>query len=89
MQISPQASAVRQIVLRTFEELTGQAMEPYSLVEMVLIRDGRYRGRTYRGQRLMAMWLVDVGLVQVYRDDGEMLRTINLLEEQVPTRRAA
>ena len=35
------------------------------------------------------MWLVDVGLVQFYDEQGNMLRTINLLLELEPQRMAA
>jgi hypothetical protein len=57
--------------------------------EKILIgRDG-YAARTYRLGRLMAMWLVGVGIVQFYDADGNMLATVNLLEELTPQRAAA
>jgi hypothetical protein len=89
MKVTPQADLVRQIVVRTFTELHPENLEPTALVEMILIHDGKYRGRSYRSQGLLAMWLVDIGLLQVYGSDGEMLRTINLFEEQGSLRRAA
>ena len=44
------------------------------------------RGRSYRAAGLMAMWFAELGLVQVYDLEGNMLRTINLFEEQLPAR---
>ena len=45
--------------------------------------------RSYRTDGLMAMWLVEVGIVQFYDADGAMVRTINLLEEMEPLKVAA
>ena len=36
----------------------------------------------------MAMWLVDVGIVQFCDADGEMLRTVTLLQELKPVKMA-
>ena len=38
---------------------------------------------------LMAMWLIEVGIVQFYDADGAMLRTINLFQEVEPVKLAA
>jgi hypothetical protein len=89
MTIAPDSNLVRQIVLRSFAEFTGEEVDDLSLAEMIVINDGKYRGRTYRSNGLMAMWLVSVGVVQIYDADGEMLRMINLFEEQDLLRRAA
>ena len=51
--------------------------------------EGKYRGRSYRHEGLLAMWLAGVGVLQIYDAKGRMLRTINLLEEQDLLRRAA
>jgi hypothetical protein len=37
----------------------------------------------------MAMWMIEVGLVQFYDANGNMLRTINLFEEVKPMTIAA
>ena len=37
----------------------------------------------------MAMWLLEIGIVQFYDADGNMLLTVNLLEELEPQRMAA
>jgi hypothetical protein len=37
----------------------------------------------------MAMWLVEVGIVQFYDAEGNILQTVNLFEEREPQRMAA
>lgn len=89
MRISLQPERVQQVVARTFEEFGARAGTPAELNETVLIDDGMYRGRSYRRDGLMAMWLVEVGILQFYDADGNMLRTVNLFEELEPQRLAA
>jgi hypothetical protein len=57
--------------------------------ESILIDEGRYVARSYRTQGYMAMWLVAVGIVQFYDEEGQMLATINLFESLRPQRMAA
>ena len=40
--------------------------------------------RSYRLRGYMAMWLVEVGIVQFYDAQGNMLETLNLFEELKP-----
>ena len=89
MKVAPQADSVREIVMQAFAELTGEPTDPSSLAEVLLIHEGKYRGRSYRAGGLLAMWMMQLGLVQVYDEEGEMLRTINLFQEQGELRRAA
>jgi hypothetical protein len=89
MTITPDAADVRDIVRRAFAEISGAPLEAYALAETILIRDGRYRGRSYRARDLMAMWFAELGMVQIYDADGNMLRTINLFEDLESSRRAA
>jgi hypothetical protein len=58
-------------------------------VESILIDAGRYVARSYRSDDYLAMWLVEVGIVQFYDAEGEMLATINLFESLRPQRMAA
>jgi hypothetical protein len=37
----------------------------------------------------MAMWLIEIGIVQFYDAEGEMLCTVNLREELEPQRMVA
>jgi hypothetical protein len=89
MKVSPGCDEVREIVRQTFGDFTGEIVGDDLLSESILIRDGKYRGRSYRAVNLMAMWFVELGFVQVYDHDGTMLRMINLFEEQQAVRRAA
>jgi hypothetical protein len=57
--------------------------------ETILIDQGRYVARSYRTEGYMAMWLVEVGIVQFYDDLGQMLATINLFELLRPQRMVA
>jgi hypothetical protein len=78
---------VRQIVLDQFRRL-GLNGGDDAVAETILIRDGRYRGRSYRTDGLMAMWMIDAGLIQLYGADGEMLAAISV-EGEPQIRRAA
>ena len=57
MRVQPTAAEVRQIVVRTFENLWGDDSELAKLEENILIDDGRYIGRSYRAVDLFAMWM--------------------------------
>ncbi len=89
MRVNPQPFEVRQLVAQTFEVLGANDDSLEDLDESILIQDGRYMARSYRVDGLMAMWLIEVGIVQFYDADGSMLRTVNLLEETEPIRVAA
>jgi hypothetical protein len=45
--------------------------------------------RSYRTERMMAMWLLRAGIVQFYDELGAMLRTVNLLRGLRSQRAAA
>ncbi len=89
MKLSPSAWEVRELVEQTFQHLGVALYALENLDETILIQEGRYLARSYRVQNLMAMWLIDVGILQFYDDQGRMLRTINLLVETQPARAAA
>lgn len=70
----------------------GLGAEPASLSELdetLLVDRGRCVARSYAVGGLMAMWLVEVGLVQFYDAAGNMLRTVGLVGHSQPRRRAA
>jgi hypothetical protein len=89
MRMDPLPIQVREMVLRTFEDFDVFADSPWDLDETILIDDGRYSARTYKLAGHMAMWLLEIGIVQFYDDVGNMLRTVNLWEELSPQRLAA
>ncbi len=89
MRMDPLPYEVRELVLRTFEYFDVVLDNPWDLDETILIHEGRYSARTYKVDGYMAMWLVEIGIVQFYDARGNMLRTVNLWEELEPQRMAA
>lgn len=89
MTVLPTADQIRTIVHRTFLELDVDEDALLDMDERIMLDDGRYVARSYRVDDFLAMWMIDVGLVQFYDADGNMLRTVNLFEEIEPQRMAA
>ena len=89
MRTDPRPYDVRELVLRTFEYFDVVLDNPWDLDETILVDEGHCSARSYKLDGYMAMWLVDIGIVQFYDSDGNMLRTVNLWEELVPQRMAA
>jgi hypothetical protein len=89
MRTDPLPQEVRELVLRTFQSFDVEVFSPSDLDETILLDDGRYAARTYTADDYMAMWLVEIGIVQFYDAEGNMLMTVNLLEELEPQRIAA
>ena len=90
MLVSPTQQEVRWIVeqslLRHFD-LSAEVLE--EIVETPVVDGGRCIARSYRVSNLLAMWLMDVGILQFYDDQGRMLRRANLFAEVEPTPGAA
>ncbi len=89
MRTDPLPQEVREVVLRTFQTFDVEVFSPADLDETILLDDGRYAARTYAVEGYMAMWLVEIGIVQFYDAQGNMLLTVNLLEELEPQRMVA
>ena len=89
MRTDPLPHEVRELVLRTFQDFGVPIFSSLDLDETILIDDGRYAARTYKVDGYMAMWLLQIGIVQFYDAEGNMLLTVNLLEELEPQRMAA
>ena len=89
MTVLPTADQIRTIVHRTFLELDIEEDLLEDMDERIMLDEGRYVARSYRVDDFLAMWMIDVGLVQFYDADGNMLRTVNLFEEIEPQRMAA
>lgn len=80
---------VRRLVVEFLARLKF-AVADDAVIETLLIREGRYFGRSYRAAGVMAMWMIDIGLVQFYAADGEMLGSLSLLESaEAPQQRKA
>lgn len=89
MYVVPTAGEVRAIVRRTLLELGVESSLLADLAETLMIDEGQIRARSYRLDDYMAMWLMDVGILQFYDADGNMLRRTNLHAEFAPHRVAA
>ena len=89
MRMDPLPYEVRELVVRTFQNLDVALEDPSDLEETILIDDGRYSARSYKANGCMAMWLLDIGIVQFYDAHGRMLCTVNVSEELEPQRMAA
>jgi hypothetical protein len=89
MTFSLGPTEVKQLVMRTFRDLGVSPRRVDDVKETIFIERGRRLARSYRFKGLMAMWLVQDGIIQFYDADGNMLRTINLLEHSIPQRAAA
>lgn len=89
MTIQPDPDRIRTIVFRTFLELDVPEESLDDLDERLLLDGGRYVARSYRVDDFLAMWMIEVGLIQFYDGEGNMLRTVNVFEEIEPQRMAA
>lgn len=89
MTATPQPDQIRKLVLQVFGELGVNAAQLLEMNETIFVKNRRYLARSYRAGGLMAMWLIDLGVLQFYAADGQMLRTINLFHEMEPQRAAA
>jgi hypothetical protein len=85
--ISP--ARVRQLVVRHFGRHGVEVPRQHVLEERIRVEDGRQVAHCYRAGGLFAMWMVDIGLLQLYDQTGNMLDTLNLLDGATSTRRAA
>ena len=89
MRVEPEPHEVRRLVIQTFEDLGADVPGLFDLEETLLIDGGKYAARSYRVEGYMAMWLVEVGIVQFYDAGGNMLTTVNLFQELEPLPMAA
>ena len=89
MRIAPRSGEIRLLVSGTLKNFGLSKGDLDELHETVLLDGGRYRARTYRAGDYFAMWLVEIGLLQFYGPEGDMLSTVNLFEEKQPQRAAA
>jgi len=89
MRLHMNAADVRGLVARHFLELGADTDDVADVQENIRIDRGRCVARCYRVAEMFAMWLIDVGVLQFYDADGEMLHTVNLFTELQPHRAAA
>ncbi len=78
MREEPRPSEIRRLVLKLFRQWGTAPSRLFEMQEKIRIDRHRVVARTYRVDRLMAMWLSEVGILQFYDADGRMLATIHL-----------
>jgi hypothetical protein len=83
------AADVRRLVTHYFLDLGVDRVDVEDVQENIRIDRGRCVARCYRVAEMFAMWMIDVGVLQFYDADGEMLHTVNLFTELQPQRAAA
>jgi hypothetical protein len=89
MTSSPRPDEVRKIVLGTLRQFGAVVPRLNDLKETIFLSEGRCLARSYRASGLLAMWLIDDSIVQVYDAEGNMLQTINLSDQSSGQHRAA
>jgi hypothetical protein len=89
MTVEPDSHEVRRMVIQIFAELGAAMPALFDLEETILMDNGKYSARSYRVQDYMAMWLLEVGIVQFYDAKGNMLATVNILKDLKPVKMAA
>lgn len=89
MTVSPGSDEVRKLARSYFRQLGVTTEDLTKLEETTRVDRGRIVSHSYRAADLFAMWLVEVGILQFYARDGEMLLTVNLFERLEPKRLAA
>ena len=92
MRLHMNAADVRGLVSRHFLKLGADGADVIDvddLQENIRIDRGRCVARCYRVAEMFAMWMIDVGVLQFYDADGEMLHTVNRFTELQPQRVAA
>jgi len=89
MTTSPNADEIRKLARTYFRQLGVKPGDVTNMEETARVDRGRVVSHSYRAGELFAMWLVEVGILQFYDAEGEMLLTVNLFEKLEPSRLAA
>jgi hypothetical protein len=89
MRTDPRPEEVRRLVEHVLTDFGASQAALEEMDETILIDRGRYVARSYRLDDYLAMWLLEIGIVQFYSADGDMLATLNLFESLEPQRMAA
>ena len=74
--ISP--AEMRQVVVNRFQQHDSRAMADGELEERVRVESGKVVAYCYRAGNLFAMWMIEIGLVQFYDSDGNLLPAYEL-----------
>ena len=69
---------MRRVMLDGFQQHITREISDDELQEYVRVDERGAVAYCYRTHNLFAMWMVQVGLVQFYDDQGNMLQTLDL-----------
>ena len=86
---SPRPEEVVRLVAGVLAEFGTEVQNLLDLNESILIDSGKYVARSYRFDGMLAMWLIEPGIVQFYDAHGNLLRTVSLKREIIERRAAA
>ncbi len=87
MTVQLSSREIRRLVTRTFLELGAASASLFQMQESSSAKEGG--ARVYRTDALRAVWMVHRGVIRFEDADGNVLRTINLLEKMIPQAIAA
>ena len=72
-----QSQSIQDVVAATLAEM-GLCSAPAALLHTVLIHDRYFVGHKYRFDGGYAVWLVQTNVIEIYGDDGKLLKTLTL-----------
>lgn len=70
-----QLEKLRKLVRATIAEYQGEELD--GLQETILIRDGHYCGRRFRGNNYQAIWFIEENQLKIYGPDGGIVRVMS------------
>ena len=80
MNASELATKVGRIVQQTFQELaTADVVD--DVCETILVRDGKQFARSYRLDDLIAMWIIEDGVIRFYDATMNECHIVNLFDD--------
>ena len=76
---------VKQFVARVFVELGGKTV--FHIRETLFLENGECMAVAYRSDELSAVWCCVDGIIE-FRRDGDLLRTVELVNEEAAASQA-
>ncbi len=75
------SETIHDIVAATLCDM-GLCQAPAALIHTILLRDGHFIGHKYRFDGGYAAWVAATNVIEVYGDDGKLVRTIILTRSE-------
>jgi hypothetical protein len=70
-------TTLHDLVFATLAEM-DLASTQESLIRTILLRDGFFVGHKYRFDSGYAVWVAETNVIEVYDDEGKLLKTVPL-----------